>query len=396
MNVTFVGQPFADEPNLHEVLEHAIQRESAEQLTIAVAWAKRSGLRRLESMLRSFAASGGTSRLILGIDEGGATVEGLVMASDLFDDVFVVHDPSGRTFHPKVYVVRGSGWAIIFIGSNNTTAGGVFFNYEAGVCLDLDLSVNDDSALLGEVESYLNRLVDDDGVCLPMTESVLAELIENPTYGVTAEGSSHGTKPSGDAPEDSDSQVTEAEPLFSSSKEPKRSGPPLDTTKEDSVAPIPAGTGTPGYAALRWSKRLPASDAQRPPQVDTNPTGNVRLTKAGHPIDWTSFFRNKLFGDATWTPETTSDKETTTIDFRVTILGQDRGKYPLMISHVPHRESGQANHTTVLHWDALSIVLAEQDFTDHYLTLELLSNGEYHLSLSDVPPDPPYIGPSTA
>jgi len=84
MNVRFIGQPFEDGSNLYEVLTGGFEPGGIANLSAAVAWAKRSGLRRLEGALRQIRDGGGRTQLVVGIDERGATEEGLRMAMDLF------------------------------------------------------------------------------------------------------------------------------------------------------------------------------------------------------------------------------------------------------------------------------------------------------------------------
>src|SRR5687768_11638453 len=99
MRVRFVGQPFAESTSLYEVLTTTLESTSATQLKVVVAWAKRSGLRRISEALTTFRNRGGRAELILGIDSRGATEQGLRMSGELFDTVHVFNDPSGRTFH---------------------------------------------------------------------------------------------------------------------------------------------------------------------------------------------------------------------------------------------------------------------------------------------------------
>jgi len=37
-----------------------------------------------------------------------------------------------------------------------------------------------------------------------------------------------------------------------------------------------------------------------PPTLGSNPTGNLKLTQAGHNIDWRTYFRYEMFGDLDW------------------------------------------------------------------------------------------------
>lgn len=115
---------------------------------------------------------------------------------------------------------------------------------------------------------------------------------------------------------------------------------------------------------LRWRKpNLPASDAQRPPTSDSNPTGNLRLAQAGFQvdgerIDQTTYFRNVVFGDLDW--QRTGDREDAWADFAVTILGREFGVHRLRVSHNPGREAEQHNVTTTLHWGGLGETLRTQ------------------------------------
>jgi hypothetical protein len=93
-------QPFEDDLSLYRVLELVLADDRFSRLTVVVAWAKESGLRRIRPLLSAFRDRGGTARIILGIDEGGASVEGLRNAISDFDEATVLHDASG-TFHRK-------------------------------------------------------------------------------------------------------------------------------------------------------------------------------------------------------------------------------------------------------------------------------------------------------
>src|SRR5205823_6122087 len=114
--------------------------------------------------------------------------------------------------------------------------------------------------------------------------------------------------------------------------------------------PIPPATPTVVY---EWSKEMSRSDAQQPTRSGTNPIGNLRLTEAGNPIDHRTFFRRDLFGPANWAPANDSRGnpiELATIPFDIVIAGTPLGTRNLVVDHAPHREAGQANHLTVLHW----------------------------------------------
>lgn len=136
MGLRFVGQPFNEGGQAGQVLTEALRAPWSSNLWIATAWAKRSGLGRIRAAVAEFAAAGGTSEVIVGVDEGGATREGLELCLEMFDATFVYHDPRTRTFHPKIYAVENADRAVVIVGSGSLTKGGLFTNYEAAFVLD--------------------------------------------------------------------------------------------------------------------------------------------------------------------------------------------------------------------------------------------------------------------
>ena len=98
---------------------------------------------------------------MLGIDADGATFEGLYAADDDFDEAQVLFNAQSRTFHPKLYMLTGETASVVIIGSSNLTKGGLLSNYEAGVCLELDLSDDADAQRHKAVTHYIKRLQDD-------------------------------------------------------------------------------------------------------------------------------------------------------------------------------------------------------------------------------------------
>ncbi len=124
--------------------------------------------------------------------------------------------------------------------------------------------------------------------------------------------------------------------------------------------------------ALVWQKVLPASDVQRQPG---NPTGGVRLTQArwydeGKRIDWTTYFRNKVFAGLEWRQTRARPfVEEAVVRFDVTVLGKRLGIHELAVSHKPSGEAGQANYTTILQWTGLSQTIKDADLTGRTLRL---------------------------
>jgi hypothetical protein len=110
-------QPFEGDLSLYRVIELALADDRLSEFTVVVAWAKESGLRRIRPLLRTFRARGGIARILLGIDEGGASVEGLQAAISDFDEPTVLHDDASGTFHPKLYIIDGKAASVTSSGA---------------------------------------------------------------------------------------------------------------------------------------------------------------------------------------------------------------------------------------------------------------------------------------
>jgi len=162
-----------ESPRLGDFLCEHLNDPAFDELRAAVAFAKCSGIRHLVSSLPAF-ASRGHVQISVGVDFGGTTAEGLKALIDCVgpeNEIWVYHNESGPTFHPKLYLFKGpEGRADIAIGSGNLTEGGIFTNYEAAVVLSLDLASEDDAQLLAQAESALDQW------CNP--ESGLAQLVD--------------------------------------------------------------------------------------------------------------------------------------------------------------------------------------------------------------------------
>ena len=121
-------------------------------------------------------------------------------------------------------------------------------------------------------------------------------------------------------------------------------------------APVPAAGSTTAdtspEAVRRWFKKLSPADAQQPRGAKTNPTGHLTLVQSGHPIQPATWFRDDLFADADWVPETSpgGPRERATLSFRVRLAGDDLGAIPLQVAHTPRFASHQGNRTTTVHW----------------------------------------------
>lgn len=403
MEMRFLGQPFDDDVSLGDFIESGTSGHFNE-LQIAVAWAKKSGLARVLSKLEGFRADGGHVTLIVGISEGGATREGLDLALEVSDLSYVFHDPR-RTFHPKVYFAKSPGRRSLLVGSSNLTAGGLGWNFEASVWLDWLAGEWDEGE--HNVESWFARLIAEEQSCRPLSAELIADIEASDDIVLGRESSARRVqRASSPAPEDSDSVLGAT---ISGLFEPVRNGlmklpalgaprpityrgtPPV--TRPGSVATVPTNTAGPAVPAEdiqhRWFRELDNTAAQQVKSLGSNPTGNLRLSQGDSDFDHKVYFRNVFFGGLPWAPTEGKDSEQeVVVDFQVRIVGTALGIQGLRISHDPKRIAGQANVPTVLHWGTLGQVLRSTSYVGMYVTLERSVDGKFYLTIEHGPTGP--------
>lgn len=388
MRSDLVLQPFGDDVALIEVLRQALADDAYESLSVVVAWARPSGLNLIADDVHAFRARGGDTRAIVGIDEGGASIEGLTLVVSTFEKAEVLYDPNGGTFHTKVYLLKGPSTALLIIGSNNLTAGGLYYNYEAASVLRLDLDLEPDKSVLDTIEDYIGRLSDDD-TCLALTEPLVAELAANVRLRVSSESERRQARPKEDA------VSGEAEPgdeiPFGASKY-RRNVVESSGRKAAPRTPRPAvGTkevgGSTAPVVARWSKKLTRSDCGQP-RAGSHTTGALRFTKAGHPIRQATWFREVLFDSVPWDSDSGRvGRERANVRFEVIVNGVNRGTHVLELKYDAVRDAGQNNFTTDLKWGSATPVIIEEDLVGEFVTVERLSDGSFRLTIEATEPD---------
>lgn len=382
----FLAQPH--HRTLGDYLSTHLRDAAWTEFRAAIAFVKRSGTSRILPDLQGALSRGMSARISVGVDAGGTSREGLealLSVASATCTTVVVHNASTaphRTFHPKVYLFCNANRADIVVGSGNLTAGGLYANYEAGLRLELDLTIEPDLSIYLQVRDVLDEWSD---VARPtvrnLTPELLALLVQ---HGLVPRERDAWREDEGDESiQERTTAAAGARALFGTEGAPPPPGNddvPGITTGSGQRAPIPA-------VEVSWSKVLPRSDALHPPGQNSNVTGNMRLTKAGHPIDFRTFFRRELFGGAAWRPATDrqgNHVEQADIAFEVTVAGTQLGPVTLTVDYGAHREEGQNNHTTVLYWSksAVAAALHATDLTGHLLTIERWTDGTFTLVIT--------------
>lgn len=149
-----------------------------DQLDIAVAWVRASGMVYLADRFANFLRHGGVLSVIVGIDLENTTREGLQALLDLEQHgncrTYVYHNEADSVFHPKLYLWRNEEEARLIVGSNNITQSGLYINVEAG--LQIDVTVDD--PVVGQTLDALSSWKSDEGgLAKRLDAALLAQLI---------------------------------------------------------------------------------------------------------------------------------------------------------------------------------------------------------------------------
>ena len=268
-SLDFRGQPFDDDDTVAAFIERATLDPSITHLTIVVAWARFRGLVRVRNHLDRFNARGGALRIILGIDEGGATRPGLLLAEKVAGEAYVFHEPAGGTFHPKMYFADGPSRALLLVGSGNATAGGLYGNYEAALEARFALPEEESEPALVKTRDYIARLLAEQDLCRRLDRALIDELVADGRFRVAGhERPRRSAQPGGTPGADEHDQ--------SGSEGAEGTGSPFGRRRSSRVAipPLP-----PGSADELAAMELPEEEAE--PKAEPHPATSVAKSPDG-------------------------------------------------------------------------------------------------------------------
>jgi hypothetical protein len=277
---------------------------------------------------------------------------------------------------------------VVTVGSSNLTGFGLYENYEANTLLRLDPTVAADREFLAAIDEFRDALKASKMPTRVLSSKLIDTLAKDETLVVTAAKRAEA-EAARKAMAKTVAKKIFGTPVRGLPKRPRRSRNPRKPTTGSGHSPGAAKPST-APAQLRWWKKLSKSDAMRKPPGSHQRNGVV-LNEAGHKIDRDTWFRNELFGSATWSEGTTrtgEDKEAADIPFEVWINGRSRGKYSLQVDHAKNRISDQGNSPTYLHWSTMTRIVRDTDYYGWWLELARLTDGTFRLRLlRDAPAD---------
>lgn len=161
-------------------LERHLGDTSWNNLDVAVAWVRASGVAHLREAFTNFLDRGCAISFIVGLDLQNTTKEGLEGLLDLEStgnsQTFVYHNESSGIFHPKLYLFRGDDNAKLIVGSNNLTETGLFVNVEAGLEIEANLT---DQVIQETLDALASWRDETSGFVKRLDAAFLQELVEN-------------------------------------------------------------------------------------------------------------------------------------------------------------------------------------------------------------------------
>lgn len=369
---------------------------SARAFRTQSAYFRYNAIEQFKDALKAIARTDGVVRFVLGANDGD------LYEDDLTDTLQIVqegHNTSltvirliGARFHPKCYhIEREDGTETAIVGSANLTAAGVSRNIEA--CVIFDTRTGDSVNLLQRISAGIDLWAQrgqGDGVFQIASESDINALKEDEIINVV-QAQAILKRVSSKIERRTAGQLGTRRSLWRSPRRRRATA----VSKFTVLIAEEAGTTSIKVqnVVMRWSRILNASNAQQV-RPGTNPTGKLRLSKARHDIDFRTWFRHVLFGEAEWSEEDRQGKryEVTRLTFHVEFLDKNLGQQVLMVDHGEHRIASQNNTPTILAWGHELIgELTSHSYIGKYVVIEKYEDGSYGLKIADDAPEPPMI-----
>lgn len=347
--------------------------DSFDKFYFVVAYVKKSGVNQLASSLQEFRRRGGHVRAVVGVSrkQRNTSVQGLQYLLPLCDELWIYENESPTsTFHPKVYIFEKTNEkAILFVGSSNLTAGGLYTNYEVNSCSEYDLKEPPQASNFLAVKQMFDYYSTSSEFCKRLSPQLLQELYTE-GYLSNEEAETHAES------EETEATKDKRKKIFGS----KQISPPSVITKPPTNIQLPLvdfGQVQDIWATkgkLLWRKQLTPRDLQIV-SMRTAPTGVISLTQAdfrvnGKVINQTTYFKEEIFGGFSWKPDRPSSKAVTTkVKFNVKIMAKDLGQRELTLRHNPKWEANQANYTTGISWGSVTKSVKNSAFIDKTFSL---------------------------
>ena len=367
-------------PDTHLVaVRNLLRIPDPDRIVISVAFLNEAGLSMLQDALAPVAER---TTIIVGIRNGITTVQGLSKCLDIGCLTYVADTGSRNViFHPKLYLSRNAVEAQLIVGSANLTVGGLNSNIEASLCLALPLDRPENTALVTDVESKVDTMLDEytQHMTRIQNQSMLTDLLES---GRVADERQRFAPVSSGI---SDSRDLDTVPRINLQTGPlsrPRISQDLRLTESTPVYPPDPVRPSPERMTLAWqSNALTRRHLTIPTGANTNPTGSMLFGKGAMTnIDQRHYFRDDVFAKLRWNFDLTPKRqhiERAEAWFQLVIRDVDYGTFKLRLSHNSRIDTvayQQGNSVTSLHWGDARRLVAREDLLGR--TMHVYANAE--------------------
>ncbi len=385
MEISFIGQGLNDQGNsVGKTLIESFANQQFTKFNCLVAFASVSGLDKLSQAISASKSHITNFNTIVGVDQHATPKGALELLLSLNINTKIYYTSSHIIFHPKIYVFDSPNKCRIIIGSSNLTQAGLFQNIESSLMVEFDRPNTEGEAVLNQINQYFSSLFGSGAANIKLLSTEL--ITELSSSGIVPDEADEEIQKERELTARTErnreemSRIRTLFPTISVQRLPEgvrtrsrsRTQPTL-TNRPTSVsgARVVSTSTSTVKGNLIWDKVLTASDVlYRQAGANTNPTGGLRLTKSTWDIDPTTYFRNEVFANFTWTQlRPTPFVEGAVVRFKVEILGADSGEWRLTVRHKPSGEAGQHNYTTSISWGELGRLIESQDLRGKRLKL---------------------------
>ena len=377
----FILQGVTEDSHL-EHLKQLLSIPNPVRIVISTAFMTETGLKIIEDALLPIAKK---TVIFVGIRNGITTAQGLIKAIDLGCEVYAV-DTGKRMaiFHPKIYLAMSKSEAGLISGSANLTRGGLVSNIEASISLVLDLADKQSGALVEDITTKLDQMISEypDNVIRLSKINQVKELLDAARVAdesVRIIPSSRGTAKSRAADGVPSMRLKTKHPV--SKKKPKQKVPKTKPARRK-IVKIENGP------KLVWKlNALVRRDLSIPKSTGTSLTGSMLFKKGDNEIDTRTYFREDIFQDLDWNPDTrTKGKELAEGTFQIIIRSIDYGTYNLTVTHDTRTDTKtykQNQPMSAIKWGLASSIIRKEDLLDRsiFLYKDYSSKGHFIIEI---------------
>lgn len=330
--IDFIMQGISNEAHSEKIFD--MFSGNFDIMIVCVAFLSQKGVKILKKCISNCSKE---KYIIVGIDNGVTTYEGLLDLIDCCKNIYLVCTGSNNIiFHPKIYYTRNEKKISAIIGSANMTLGGMSSNIEASVYLNVYSEDEDYSYIKKRIEEYVYSLIGNykDNVFLVSSKEDLANIYEK---GLLEINKKNPQRECGDVKK----QIKRMRLNVCKLKHIDKSNTMTDEKRD--------------YYEVWTSTPLTERDLNIPRGSNTHITGSINLDKGTlkENVDHRTYFKECVFNELDWTPKKNSSIVEADAEFILEIMNKRYGSFTLKIRHTTDKKLKtykQNNAMTRLSW----------------------------------------------